>query len=349
MPHLTVAQRKEIGKAQHFHGIIEHYADKYNVSRATVQRWRSEGDKQKPVWTDAPGRGRKRVLSSAEKQSAKRKADNRKCLTNITSSLNAKRQKTVSKTTVGRALKAGRDPLSYQPVTHGRQLSKPNERKRDKFAGAHKNAHTGRWVFLDSKYLYIYEDGRGFCHFAWQRLKKKKLSIVRSNPTVLHFYAGIALGWKSKLFFVPPTPPLGSKARKSKETFKSKHFIRAIKTIDKELCEWAGTGHHYKYVMDRAKQHTSKASTKAMKRAGVVLVEGFPAQSWDINIIENAWGDFDNKLQGSRGKTPDGWRRCIKRSWDQVEQTTIDKLVRDVKPRLQQVVEKKGQWLKKKK
>jgi hypothetical protein len=349
MPVLTAEQRKEIGTQRHFRGIIKHYTAKYNVSPATIRRWRNEGQKARPVWTDHPGRGRKPVLSSAEKQSAKRKALKRRSITEIGRCLNAKRTKPVSSSTIGRSLKAGRDPLSYQPVTHGRHLSETNRKKRAKWAKQQQNAHTATWVYLDSKYLYIYEDARGYTHWCWQNTKKKLASKVKSNPTVLHFYAAIGKGFKSSLHFVPPTPPFGSKQRKTKVNFASRHYIPVIKKIHKEVVSSGKLGSRFKYIEDHARQHTSKASTAAMRDAGVQLVEGFPSQSWDINIIENAWGVMDTQLRGSRAKTPSGWRRCALKAWAAVKQSTINKLVGSVKQRLQDVAAKDGEWLRKKK
>jgi transposase len=349
MPALTPRQRQRIGTHHDFVGIIESLAKDYHVSRATIRRWRAEGRKAHPVWTDQPGRGRKPVLSSAEKQSAKRKALKRRSVAQITSSLNAKRTKKVSSSTVKRSLKAGRDPLCYQPVTHGRHLSDTNKKKRAKWAKQQLNAHTATWVYLDSKYLYIYEDARGYIHWCWQNTKKKVTFKVKSNPTVMHFYAAIGKGFKSKLHFVPPTPPLGSKQRRAKVNFASKHFIPVIKKIHKEVHSSGKPGSRFRYIMDHARQHTSKASKAAMRKAGVQLVEGFPSQSWDINVIENAWGVMDTLLQGSRASTPSGWRRAALVAWRGVQQSTIDKLVGSVKQRVHDVAAKEGEWLKKKK
>ena len=349
MPVLTIEQRQEIAEARNFRGIITHYATKYNVTPATIRRWRQEGEKARSVYTDQPGRGRKPVLSSAEKQSAKRKALKRRSVAEITSSLNAKRAKPVSSSTINRSLKGGRDPLSYQPVTHGRHLSETNKKKRAKWAVQQQKSHTAIWVYLDSKYLYIYEDARGYIHWCWQNTKKKLHLKIKSNPTVLHFYAAIAKGFRSKLYFVPPTPRFGSKQRKTKVNFASKHFLCVIKKIHKEVVSSGKLGSRVKYLMDRARQHTSKASQAGMRDAGVQLVGGFPAQSWDINVIENAWGVMDTKLKGTRARTPSGWRRAAIKAWDAVHLSTINKLVGSVKQRLHDVAAKDGEWLKAKK
>jgi hypothetical protein len=159
----------------------------------------------------------------------------------------------------------------------------------------------------------------------------------------------VGRGFKSQLCFVAPTPPFGSKARKTKVNFASQHFIAMMKQLNREVVSSGRPSSHRRYIMDHAKQHASKASSKAMRSARVQLVEGFPAQCRDINIIENVWGVLDSKLLGCRARTPEGWRRGVLKAWDAISQTTIDKLVASVPTRIGQVVEKGGGWLKDKK
>lgn len=296
-----------------------------------------------------PGRGRKSVLSSAEKLGAKRRALKRRSVAQIRSGLNARRAQPVSSSTVNRALKGGRDPLSYLPLTHGKDLRPENKQKRVGWAKQQQNAHTGTWVYLDSKYLYIYEDARGYAHRYWQQPKKKVLLKLKPNPTVLHFYGAVGKDFKSSLHFVAPTPAFGTKQRKSKLTYTSSCFIKMMRALHREVVSNGSMGSNFKCIMDRARQHSSKASTTALGRMGVQLVEGFPAQSWDMNIIENVWGVFDTKLLGSRARTPSGWRRAAMQAWDAVEQSTINKLVGSVKQRMGDVAAIAGEWRGKKK
>lgn len=349
MPKLTQHQRKAIGTAKHYHGMVEHLAAKYNVTRGTIQRWIQEGKKARPNWADQPGRGRKPVLSSVQKQGMKRSAEKRRSVKQITRRFNQNHTQTVSRSTVNRAVKGGRDPLTWQPATHGRKLSAANKKKRVIWARGNQRAHTGTWIYVDSKYLYIYEDGAGYSHRYWQKENKPPKVPWKSNPTVLHFYAAVGRGFKSQLHFVPPTPRFGSKQRKAKVNFASKHFIRAMKRFHKEVGSSGKVARCFKYILDHARQHTSRISKAAMAKAGVQLVKRFPAQSWDINIIENVWGVLDTKLVGCRARTPAGWRRGVIHAWDSISLDTINKLVGSVPDRLKHVAEKDGEWLCKKK
>jgi hypothetical protein len=98
-------------------------------------------------------------------------------------------------------------------------------------------------------------------------------------------------------------------------------------------------------VLDTAKQHTSKASTDHLTMRGVHLLEGCPAQSWDINVIENVWGVLGTKLLGARARTPRGWRTAIEKAWDKISQYTINEVVCRVKRRMADIIEKEGEWV----
>ena len=73
--------------------------------------------------------------------------------------------------------------------------------------------------------------------------------------------------------------------------------------------------------------------------------EGYPAQSFDLNAIERVWGVFNGKMLGTSARTSDGWRRALKRAGDKVEQSTIDKIIGGVTPRMQKVVDTGGAWI----
>lgn len=193
-------------------------------------------------------------------------------------------------------------------------------------------------------------DGTGSLQFGWQDPNDRPLWPRNSNPFVLHVYGIIGKGRRSKLIFVPPTPPLGSKLKKSKETYTAKHFIGILPDIKAQFDAWKLDGGRYRLILDNAKQHTAKAAKAALQQSEIKLMDDFPAQSWDINVIENVWGVMESKLRAQKGpypRTPDGWRTRLERVWADVSIDTINKLVGCVKERMAAIVEKEGAWLSK--
>lgn len=344
---LTEAERKKIAKLHKSGRSKSGIARELDISRGSVSRWASEGKNTRPDFKDNPRSGRPKLLSTPERSNIKRAARDERTVADITSSVNKNRAKPVSTDTVRRVVVSGPHPLSWKPLIPQKQLREANIQQRIEFCKKNLQAHTHTWVFLDSKYLYIYQCKKGYLHFCWQDEGKPPKRKWRSNPLVLHFYAAVAYGHKSKLYFTAPTLPLGCKDPSEKENFASRHFIEVMEALLAEVNSWFTGRQRWVLIMDKAKQHTSKASQAALRRLKVPIKEGFPAQSWDINIIENVWGLMDGKLLGRRARIVDGWRRCCTEALGAVSQGSIDALVESVKARLQAILDKQGAWLKK--
>lgn len=329
-------------------GRIRSLALSYNCTRDTVRRWRKEAQKPTPNWNDAARSGRPPKLSKAEQRHARRSGGRHHSAPQVAVSINKKRQQPVSTDTVRRAMAKGSLPLHWVPTNRGRRLSAHNKQLRLDFSIDHQSSQTGAWLYGDSKFFYLYKDGPSSWKWAWLNEEQRQRQGSAGDPIVLHFYGVVGKGCKSKLVYTAPSAPLGTKQRKSKEHFASKHFIEVAKQLHSTIKTWGKDSKRHPLVLDRAKQHTSRASTTAIKAMGLHLVKGFPAQSWDINVIENVWGVLDTKLRGMSPKlptTPDGWRRRVNKAWQLIDQSTIDKLVGSVRDRMRQIVEKEGAWL----
>lgn len=342
---LTVEQRKEISDKHKRGCIISTLARQYRITRVTVTRWVEEGQKPRPKWCDQAGRGRKPSLSAKERASIRRSATNHNTVATITGRVNKRRATKVSTSTVRRALVSGSKPLQYARVSSSRVLREQNKKKRVEFCTQHQRAHTKNWVFVDSKYFYLYRQPGGYHHFEWHSRAKTGKAGRSGNPTVMHFYAAVAHQWKSKIHFVPPTPQFGTKQRKAKETFKSQHYVGVMEQIQREISAGCPSATRYHIIRDRAKQHTSNATNAKVAAMNLPIMEDYPPQSWDVNIIENVWGLLDKQLQGARARTPDGWRRAINQAWNNIKQSSIDKLVHQVRGRMASIKENDGAWL----
>jgi hypothetical protein len=156
----------------------------------------------------------------------------------------------------------------------------------------------------------------------------------------------VARGQKSRLYFVPPSPPEGSAARKSKETFTSVSFIEMITKLKAEVDTWF-LGQRYSIIMDHASQHKSKASTKALADLHAPVKDDFPARSWDLNVIENVWGVLDDYMLHKAASSNEELRAAIQEAWDCIQLDTITKLVDSVVDRMRAVNVGNGQWLSK--
>ena len=247
-------------------------------------------------------------------------------------------------TTVGRVLKKGKKPLLWLPVIKGRRLSPANMVKRVAFCLRRPKPNWHKIIFIDSKYLYVYRDQAKGYLFKWQDPKNREVVPQHSNPFVFHMYAAVGEDFKSSLHFVPPTRGEGVEDANGKTTFKSQHFLGAVEKLQHEIEEGFAGRDGYKVVLDHARQHTSQESTKGMASLKLPLLEGFPPQSWDLNAIEICWAWMDNNLRGHNPRTWDGWQKAIIKAWDEVQLSSINKLVKRMPGQVKKILAKDGQW-----
>lgn len=295
---------------------------------------------------DLPRSGRPRVTTPALRKAMRRKARAGCSVKKIKASLVAKKGVNVSESTVAGVLKGGRKPLTWLPVTRARLLREANKDDRVMFCQKHEEESWHHTVFIDSKYLYVHWDQARGLRFCWQDASNPMVVPQQSNMMVFHFYAAVAHGHKSRLVFVPPTKGALGLESQEKVTFKSCHFLEAMKILSAEFKQWFPQGSEYRVVFDHARQHTSQLSRRELADMNVPVLHDFPAQCWDMNIIEVTWAWMTEHLRGHNPRTRDGWQRAIKMAWKKVDVTLINKLVEYVPNQLQRIIEKNGKWVK---
>lgn len=342
---LTTTQRREIGTLDLATTEVSKIARRYNITRETVRHWLAEGRKLHPNYSDAPGRGRKPDLTTSQKSKIRKKARQGHTAEEIGKQLSQQGVKGASATNIRRLLKSGKNPLHYVPVERGKVLSAVNKGRRVQFCEAHKDFDFSTCIFLDAKDLYLYKDEYGRMAKAWQSMEKG-LKLADSNPWVFRFYAAIAHGHKSKLYFVAPSPKEGTLAHHSTEKFDAQGYINMMTDMAEEVRHWFPAQAHSQLIQDNAKQHTANKSKQAVKGMGLTVMSDWPPQSWDLNVIENCWGVLDDYLHLAKATSTDGWFKIIRAAWDKVDQRTIDRLVRGMHGRVQEVREAGGEWVK---
>lgn len=317
-------------------------AKQLNISYGSAKRHAQRNGRTE----DLPRSGRPKVTSPATRKLVKRKARAGYSTVRIAAHLSAKKGVEISRQTVGRVVKGGRKPLRWGPVVRVKVLRSYNKPKRVAFCRAHVRVNWKRIVFVDSKYLYVARDPAKGLLMKWQEKEVQEVFPEHSNPRVFHFYAAIAHGHKSKLVFVPPTRgALGTDPR-TKVNFTSEHFVEAMIDLMDEVDGWFPPGVKYKVVLDHASLHASKASKAALKLMEAPIMEGFPSQAWDLNAIQVTWSWMMQHIRGHNPRTPDGWMRLIKKAWDQVPISSINKLVCRMPKQVHEIIEAEGQWVK---
>lgn len=345
----TPAQRQQIIDLARQGYSFASIARQLQCNLQTVRRWAALKDECNPDLGDKP---RGRLSSTVSAQQAfriRRLAKNGYSTRSISMKVKHDGRRVASKSTVHRVLAAG--GLLWLPVMRKRVLSESNKKKRVEFCNdalQKRSSEFSSWIFIDAKDLYLYRYPKGRLEYAWHDVGSKapsRLSPSASSPYVFRFYAAVGLGYKSPLYFVPPSPPKGSKKKRGTETFKSQHFVHMLTQLTSHIASGGQFSRGYKLLMDNAKQHTSSFSREAIKQLGIHVVEGYPAQSWDLNVIENCWGMLNNNLTKCKAESADGWRKRINLAWEGVQQGSIDALVMGMRARIQSVLVSQGEWV----
>lgn len=341
---LTPLQRREISELRAEGLSVASIRETFSICASTVARWVAEGRKPAPCWDDAPRSGRPHSLPAPQRAGLRRAALGGATAVQATGRINKRRAQPVSVATTRRALHGGSQPLTWAPVNHGRTLSPQNAQARVAFCRRHQWPSQVPLVFVDAKTMYVYSTPKGNLQRAWHAGAKAPTTPRSSNATTLFFYAAVGRGFKSPLFFTTPTPPMGSRALKG-PAFTAAAFQRAVlPRLKHALDAHYGRG-AYRVVLDSARQHTAKSSREAMATLGFPLLEGFPAQSWDLNIIECVWAQLANRFARRRPRSGKGGRIAAKRCWAAIEQSSIDKLVDTLPDRMDKIVKGGGAWL----
>lgn len=294
---------------------------------------------------DKPRSGRPKVTTSAQRSNMKKKAFRGRSMQRIKDKHASYHRLKISIGTVYNVLHGGRKHMVYGPVCRGKVLSPKNKKLRLDFCQNHIRDSWAHTVFVDSKYLYVAHDEARGLRYKWHYEGEEVVYKANPNPMVFHFYAAVAKGHKTKLVFVPPTKGECVADEKEHTTFKSEHFISAMQALKDDFGSWFSRAKGYRVVLDHAKQHSSKKSQAALEAMTLPIMHDFPAQSFDINVIELCWGILDHNLQGHNPRTWEGWQKAICKAWDEVEINTINKVVLKAKGQIDKIIEQEGGWV----
>ena len=73
-----------------------------------------------------------------------------------------------------------------------------------------------------------------------------------------------------------------------------------------------------------------------------VTKDEWPANSPDINLIENVWKQMDDNVKARHATTLNGLKRIIKDEWKKFSLENIKKLYNSYPRRLKQIIEREG-------
>ncbi len=95
------------------------------------------------------------------------------------------------------------------------------------------------------------------------------------------------------------------------------------------------------FQQDLAPAHTAKGTKTWFNDHGVTLLD-WPANSQDLNPIENLWGIVKRKMRDTRPNNADDLKATVKETWASIPPQQCHKLITSMPRRIEAVIKAKG-------
>lgn len=95
-------------------------------------------------------------------------------------------------------------------------------------------------------------------------------------------------------------------------------------------------------MQDGAPCHRAKATMEWLTSKEVRVLQPWPAQSPDLNIIENVWHMLKQRVYREEFKTTEELWAALQREWKKIKTTEVQNLIDSMPRRLKSVIEAKG-------
>ena len=121
----------------------------------------------------------------------------------------------------------------------------------------------------------------------------------------------------------------------------SNKYIRLLNSAMFPSVEKLFQNGEYIYQQDNAPCHKAKRVMEFFQRKGVSIMD-WPAQSPDLNPIENLWTILKQKVHNSKPSSLDVLWETVNGVWDNIEESIIESLVASMPKRVKAVIAAKG-------
>ncbi len=95
------------------------------------------------------------------------------------------------------------------------------------------------------------------------------------------------------------------------------------------------------FQQDLAHAHTAKSTKSWLNDHGVGVLD-WPANSPDLNPIENLWSIVKRKMRNKRPKNADELKATVKETWASIPPQQCHKLITSMPRRIEAVIKAKG-------
>ena len=325
-----------------------------DINLRTIQRWFALCKKSKSL-KNKPGRGRKTAFSKSSKIIIAKSLSKRHKSTRKLAKILQKRGQTVSHVTVYKYLK---NTLHAKPFKPQKQPKMTNAQKKSRlqFCKERKNWDVKEWrrvLFSDESPYQLYYAPNRQNNRIWA-LKSRNVTPIETIkfPLKINVWGMMSHRALSNLHFIPRGQSLTSEYYVEEILKKSLMPTIRRKRLNGPICERKMLLNMSKSIFqqDGAPAHTAKKAQewclqnlKGFWKKGI-----WPANSPDLNPIENLWAILQNHLDLLDPPTnEESLKNNLKRAWSEINEDILDNLISSMPNRVRLCIANGGGYIKK--
>ena len=302
-----------------------------------VERFKQTGDV-----SDAPRSGRPATVSAAAAAAAQAHILGSQSVRLTTNQL--KQEGTISQrtspSTIFRHLSTGPGAVKCKGVTKVPPMTPKTMTRRLEFARHHLRHKTSwhRVLFVDSKYFYVSLKGT---RKVWVLAGAKAQQPAFKRGAGLHVYGAFSAAGTLPLVVATGTARYQfKKGQRGVTALEYQHILREhLLPGAKRLFK----GKRWQLLHDGAKPHTAK-ETKAFLKRKVQVVAKWPANSPDLNPIENLWSWVQRQVNKTPVTNVAELQATVFKAWSQIPSSLLQQYAASMERRLQKVKAGKGAY-----